>query len=199
MRINRYSPELVAPWNEFVGQSKNGTFLFHRSYMDYHPDRYLDCSLVVLNDDEQIVALLPASRRSDVLVSHEGLTYGGFVSTAGMSTRRMLNIVQACLENVREAGISHIVYKCVPHVYHSLPAEEDTYALFRLGAMSTRRELSSAIDTRLTPPLQHRRMRALRGPSGAGCTSKRAPTSRTSGRCSRRTCRSATAANPYTP
>ena len=33
-------------WNAFVALSKNGTFLFDRSYMDYHSDRFKDHSLM---------------------------------------------------------------------------------------------------------------------------------------------------------
>ena len=168
MRVASYSSELVTAWNDFVGRSKNGTFLFHRSYMEYHADRFADCSLMVLGADDQIVAVLPASRRKDVLVSHEGLTYGGFVSTEEMTTGRMLDVFEASLEHVRDAGINQVVYKCVPHLYHSLPAEEDGYALFRLGAVLTRRDVSSAIDTRVVPPLRDRRRRALRKAERSG-------------------------------
>jgi hypothetical protein len=49
------------------------------------------------------------------------------------------------------------VYKCVPHIYHSLPAEEDAYALFVNDAQLIRRDVSSAIDTR--QPLRLRKGR----------------------------------------
>ena len=41
-----------APWDTFVQESKNGTFLFVRDYMDYHRDRFQDCSLLVYRDAE---------------------------------------------------------------------------------------------------------------------------------------------------
>ena len=34
-------------WNTFIGQAKNATFLFHRDFMEYHKDRFLDYSLIV--------------------------------------------------------------------------------------------------------------------------------------------------------
>ena len=44
--IVRYTADKEAEWNAFVAQSKNGTFLFDRGYMDYHSDRFTDHSLM---------------------------------------------------------------------------------------------------------------------------------------------------------
>jgi hypothetical protein len=98
--------------------------------MDYHGERFVDLSLVVRDLRGRPIALLPASRHDSVLVSHGGLTYGGFVSGSEMTTRRMLEVFDNGLDHIREEGIDRLVYKCVPHIYHSVPAEEDSYALF---------------------------------------------------------------------
>ena len=45
--VRRYTPDKASEWNRFVAQSKNGTFLFDRRFMDYHADRFEDCSLMV--------------------------------------------------------------------------------------------------------------------------------------------------------
>ena len=45
--IRRYHDGLSDAWNELVARSKNGTFLFDRRYMDYHSDRFHDCSLMI--------------------------------------------------------------------------------------------------------------------------------------------------------
>ena len=57
--IERYTPAKKDEWDQFVRQSKNGTFLFLRDYMDYHSDRFADFSLVA-RDGEKIIAVLPA-------------------------------------------------------------------------------------------------------------------------------------------
>ena len=162
MQIERYRTQREPLWNEFARRSKNGTFLFHRSYMEYHADRFEDFSLIVRDEDDHVVALLPASRHGDVLVSHGGLTYGGFVSAAEMTATRMLHVFAACLDHLRRAGIASVVYKCVPHLYHSIPAEEDAYALFRCRATLSRREVSSAIDTALALPFRRGRLGPFR-------------------------------------
>ena len=161
MHIEQYRTQREGLWDEFAQRSKNGTFLFHRSYMEYHADRFEDFSLIVRDEDDHVVALLPASRHGDVLVSHGGLTYGGFVSGAGMTATRMLHVFAACLDHLRRAGIASVVYKCVPHLYHSVPAEEDAYALFRYRATLSRRDVSSAIDTSLALPFRRGRLGAF--------------------------------------
>jgi hypothetical protein len=136
--------------------------------MEYHSDRFVDFSLLVHDTRSRLVALLPASRRDGVLVSHGGLTYGGVVSDTSMTARRMLDVFDTCLGYMRDEGIDRLVYKCVPHIYHSVPAEEDVYALFLRGAQLVRRDLSSVIDTRRPLPLRNLRLRVLKRARSAG-------------------------------
>src|ERR687886_786429 len=82
--ITRYHSGLRDVWDTFVRDSKNGTFLFLRDYMEYHHERFEDCSLVVWWAGEP-VALLPANMDGTTVWSHQGLTYGGFVTSARMT------------------------------------------------------------------------------------------------------------------
>ncbi|MFW5535735.1 MAG: GNAT family N-acetyltransferase, partial [Prevotella sp.] len=61
-----YSPSEAFLWNSFVEHSRQGTFLFNRGYMDYHSDRFSDCSLMFRRKG-RICAVLPANRRGDIL------------------------------------------------------------------------------------------------------------------------------------
>ncbi len=145
--VKRFSGEDVALWNDFNASAKNGFFLFDRGYMEYHGDRFSDESLLFFDDDE-LVAVLPASRHDDQLRSHGGLTFGGFVYGVKMKQRRMLECFDALCQYVRERGISRIVYKVVPYIYNLSPAQEDLYALWRQGAILSKRDVSSTIDLR---------------------------------------------------
>lgn len=75
--IVRYTAQRADEWNRFVAASKNGTFLFDRRFMDYHSDRFSDYSLMVYLKG-RLYALLPANADGQTLVSHGGLTYGGW-------------------------------------------------------------------------------------------------------------------------
>lgn len=144
MRAVPYVTSMQADWDRFVRQSKNGTFLFLRDYMDYHADRFQDASLLFIEGDE-LVAVMPASRRDDVLTSHAGLTYGGIVSDLRMRMTTMLEVFQCLMGFLQQAAVHRVIYKRVPQIYHDLPADEDLYALHAAGATLLCRDLSSTV------------------------------------------------------
>jgi hypothetical protein len=162
MEIRLYQPADQKRWDSFVSDSKNGTFLFFRNYMDYHADRFQDHSLIVLDDSERIIALLPANKTNNQLVSHGGLTYGGFIVDHSITAPKMLTVFESVQEFARGQGFKKWIYKPVPHIYHSLPAEEDLYSLHRLGARVYRRDILTVVDYRHSLAYQERRRRSLR-------------------------------------
>jgi len=168
LTVERFSPPLRPAWDEFVQRSKNGTFLFLRDYMEYHRDRFTDHSLLVRDNRGAIVALLPANQCGEVLESHGGLTYGGFVVDGCMTTLRMLDVVSSTRDYLRGQAISALRYRAMPHIYHSAPAEEDLYALAREGARIRHRAALAVVDPRAGIDLQERRRRALRKAQAAG-------------------------------
>jgi hypothetical protein len=145
--IKRYDAEHKALWDSFIARSKNGVFLFHRDYMEYHSDRFKDCSRMFF-EGETLVAVMPANVAGERLVSHGGLTFGGIVSDSRMKTPLILELFAALKEQLLSEGLTKLVYKAIPHIYHSLPAEEDLYALYRHGATLVRRDVASTLDAR---------------------------------------------------
>src|ERR1035437_1982139 len=125
MKIEKYGSPAAAHWNNFVRDSKNGTFPFDRNYMEYHAERFTDYSLMCYDDKERLLALLPATVNGDVVISHGGLTYGGIVSGADMKTATMLKLFDALLDFLKKDGKKRFVYKAIPHIFHFMPAEED--------------------------------------------------------------------------
>lgn len=169
MWIERYTCTLRKEWNAFVERSKNGTFLFLREYMDYHRERFEDSSLVFRRaPGAPLLALLPANLCGPALESHGGLTYGGVVCDAAMTTEEMMALFGALCEHLRERGIPLLRYRAIPHIYHRGPAEEDLYALLRLGARLVRRVPLSVIDRRHPTAPQDRRRRGRRKAAAAG-------------------------------
>lgn len=147
--IEKYQSRDAGEWNAFVRASRNGTFLLERGYMDYHSDRFEDCSWVV-RKGSSMVAVLPANITSDgVLHSHQGLTYGGLVlPQAHLDGAGVLRIFEEAAQVWRNAGIRTLDYKAIPTVYHRHPSQEDEYALWRLGARLEECTLDSAVDLR---------------------------------------------------
>lgn len=144
--LERYSPDLAGEWDALVETSRNGTFLHRRGYMDYHSDRFDDCSLMAYDAKGRLVAALPAHRAGTVLASHRGLTYGGWIMSARADMEAMMEIWQLLLDFARGEGFSEILYRPVPHIFHRYPAEEDIYALWRFGGVLDSVQISSAVD-----------------------------------------------------
>lgn len=144
-----YTAERCEEWNAFVARSKQGTFLFDRGYMDYHADRFEDCSLMFYRKGK-LYALLPANRKGDTLHSHQGLTYGGLLTDERATAANVVTLFAEMNEYLKTSGIKKVVYKAIPYIYHRLPAEEDLYAIYRTShARLTAREISTTILPRL--------------------------------------------------
>jgi hypothetical protein len=157
---------MAGAWNAFNARARNGHFLFDRRFMDYHADRFPDASLVVFEDDE-IVGLIPASRKGEAITSHGGLTFGGLViDRAG--TAQAMAMLDACVEAWSDSGAKSLTYKPLPAIYPRAPAEEDRYWLFRRDAQLIRRDVSSAIDYRARGPVSSQRTRGARKAAAAG-------------------------------
>jgi len=162
MLIERYSDAAKPEWDRFVTASKNGHFQFQRAYMDYHRDRFPDFSWIVRDDQGHPVALLPAHRSGAFMSSHAGLTQGGFLTDSSMKLPRMLRIFDEVLTRLQEEGVETLLYKTIPHTYHAVPAEEDRYALFLLGARWVRSGMLAVVDREQRPAYQERRRRAIK-------------------------------------
>ena len=139
-----YSPDDKAAWDRCVSESRNGTFMLYRDFMEYHADRFQDQSLLVY-DDDTLIAVLPGSRHGEHWRSHGGLTYAGFVASRDFRADNALKAVAAVINHLKSTGAQSMMLKPVPHIYHRMPSEEELYALHRHGAVLFRRDISSTI------------------------------------------------------
>ncbi len=169
MEIVAYDSSYESAWNEFVRDSKNGTFMFDRNYMEYHSDRFKDASLMVYYKNAPL-ALLPANREDDELISHGGLTFGGFVTDEQMTTPKMMELFDEVEAHLADKGIERVRYKAIPTIYHSIPAEGDRYALFRRDAELYRRDVTSAVPLLNSPGIRKNRRRSITTAEDAGVT-----------------------------
>lgn len=144
LSVSRYDASRKSEWDRFVACGKNATFMFQRDYMDYHADRFEDFSLVVRRGS-QIVGVLPACLSRDTVVSHAGLTYGGFVLPRDGTLVAAIEVVHAVLLYLEAQSVKQLIYKRIPSFYNTLPDGEIDYALFLLEARLTRRDCSVVI------------------------------------------------------
>ena len=144
IKVKQYSSEDRQIWNDFIDSSKNGIFMFKREFMEYHADRFKDFSLLFYEEDE-LIALLPLSIKNQEVISHGGLTYGGFITSESMKQYKMNECFDSLLAYLRDNNIKKIIYKPIPHIFHKYPAQEDLYALFKSGGKIFKIEPSSTI------------------------------------------------------
>jgi hypothetical protein len=158
--VERYEPSLAEVWDELARSARQRHFLFERGYMDYHADRFADCSLVLVHRGEPAAAL-PLSRHGDEAVSHGGLTFGGLLSSPTLTTAKTIAALDAAADALRLTGFDRLVYKPVPHPYHVHPAEEDLAWLASRRAILVRRDISAARRGGDAPPYSAERRRAV--------------------------------------
>lgn len=163
-----YSEAAKHDWDSFVRDAaKNATFLFERSYMDYHAQRFDDHSLMFMHENKTFpIALLPAcvakgSETEGIIASHDGLTYGGLLINGNVKATDVAQCLQMAAAEYLQRGFHTLRYKCVPHIYWRIPCQADTYWLFRAQAQLRARGLSSATDLAEDIHLSELRRRGL--------------------------------------
>lgn len=150
MIVKRYTQEEKDNWNNFLQNAKNHHFFFHRDYLSYHEGRFEDFSLMLYDEKERLIALLPANFEKETLYSHQGLTYGGFIVHDSMKAETMLEIFENVKHYLLSQNITKVIYKTIPFIHHKKPAQEDLYALFIQNATLIQREAGGVIDLRET-------------------------------------------------
>ena len=172
MQARAYTAADAERWDAFCADAHGATFLHTRRFLSYHGDRFIDRSLI-FEDGARWLGVLPAAQspsRSELVVSHPGITYGGVLHDGALRGEGSLSALQAAGEHYAAAGYQALLYKPVPHIYHRAPAQDDLYALFRLDAKRVRCDLSSCIDLAHPLPVSERRRRALKKAQRAGLT-----------------------------
>lgn len=160
--IKKYTQNDANDWNNFVEETLQQSILFHRDYMDYHSDRFIDSSFVFLKKNK-IIAVLPANRHNKTLYSHQGLTFGGLLYPSSTKTSDICEIFRQLLNYLKEKEFCKLVYKpCTTH-YHISPSESDIYALSLLGDIKlTSIELTTVISNNSEKKISAIRKRGIR-------------------------------------
>ena len=144
--IRTYNETDFEAWNKLVSESKNGTFLFDRNFMDYHKHKFQDFSLMIYNEKNKLIAIMPAHRIGDEVYSHLGLTYGGIIIKKDLRLTVFFEVFSEILKFLFKEGIYFLHWKEVPYFYHSYPSDEWKYLAFVAQAEMYRRDMCSVIN-----------------------------------------------------
>lgn len=164
LEIIPYNPSYEDGWDDFCSTAINATFLHTRKFLSYHKDRFKDLSVLLLESGKIVGAFPAAESPSDagLVVSHPGITYGGILHAGSLKGVQMIEVLSMLSHYYSVGGYSRLQYKTIPYIYTNIPAQDDLYALFRLGAQRVRCDLSCAIDLSSPQLLSKRRQRGLK-------------------------------------
>ncbi|MFD0860689.1 GNAT family N-acetyltransferase [Sungkyunkwania multivorans] len=165
--IKRYTKEDFLQWNDFVARHHRATFLFHRDFMDYHSDRFVDHSLLV-HRDNKLLAILPANHQGNSVYSHAGLSYGGVLISRKCNFSVGVNIYEALLKFLENEGIENLYIKGMPLIYNSSIDESEALIFNWLNADIERIDTYSYIDLQYFSGPNRNRSRALKVAKGKG-------------------------------
>ncbi len=161
IKIVRYTSEKKQEWNTFIDNSKNGTFLFNRDFMDYHNDRFNDFSLMIYRKGK-LMSCLPANVVSNEIYSHQGLTYGGFVFNNKMRLSIAEEVLDATIIFYKSQQIKNLYIKQIPAIYYTHPSNEMDYWLWHRGAEIYRKDTTLAVDLKSDIVFSTRKKRNLK-------------------------------------
>ncbi len=143
--VKQYTTVDYSVWNSFLSNSKNGTFLLHRDFMEYHCDAFSDCSFLIF-EETKLIAILPANRTKSELYSHQGLTYGGLLYSKNSSFESIFNATNTLFIHLKQIGISSFYIKNIPSIYCKFPSNEIDYILFLSKAILVSKEVLLAVN-----------------------------------------------------
>jgi len=161
VEIKRYDSTMKVIWDDFIGQSRIDSFILYRDFMEYHANRFLDCSLMVYRKGK-LDAVLPGNIDNDIYYSHQGLTYGGMILSNTTTTVDLLNYFNQINVFLKQNGIKKVIYKTIPFIYNRFSSQEDLYALFKLRATRIGCNISSVVCQNAKTPFVESRKSGLR-------------------------------------
>lgn len=170
LQLRPFDPADAEAWDTFCMAAHQATFLHSQRFLSYHGERFQDRSLIVMEGGRWVGVFPAAVQPGDesCVVSHPGITYGGLLHKGGLNGEKQVTALSMICRHYAEQGYTRLVYKAVPWFYHLTPAQDDVYALFRLGARRIRCDLSCTIDLQRRRQVSERRRRSLKKALRAG-------------------------------
>lgn len=161
VKLEKYNQAYQQDWDNFVGASRNGTFMQQRTFLNYHPPgRFVDCSLMVYNSHRKLIAVIPAAQKmvgqKKVFSSYPGASHGGIIVDKTFGTSDAMALVPLLTEYCKSNHFNAIEIKMIPRIYHFWPSDEIDFALRYYGFSLGSSELATALPLKeLTEPSTH--------------------------------------------
>ncbi|MFK7831759.1 MAG: FemAB family protein [Winogradskyella sp.] len=96
--------------------------------------------------NDNLVVLLPANISKNILFSHQGLTYGGFIMCKELNTLEVDEIFKSLFQFLKSEEINYLELKLLPHFYKKNPTNIVSDYLVSINADKFRTDMVLAID-----------------------------------------------------
>ena len=152
-----------ALWDSFVLKSNNGTIFHLRKFLSYHKERnFQDCSFIFQNKNN-IEALFTGAIVDDVLYSHPGASFGGFIYNQ-LSFESGRKIVELLLEFLQKNNLKELVIVPTPFIYYNQYNEVMEYCLYIKGFNIIEYYISSFVnlESNLLNQMHNRKKRYIK-------------------------------------
>lgn len=151
-RFEWYDEGLEQKWDNFIEEkSINGTFLQSRKFFNYHPKgRFIDASLVIYNEKNNIAALCPACCIMDgedkVFFSHKGTTFGGvIIDEKHYCAKYVVALVAELKDFLKSEGFKKVYLKMTSDIFSTRESDLFQYAFGHAG-YTEHKELSTYVN-----------------------------------------------------
>lgn len=145
MKLIPYSSSFETSWDKLVNEADNGHFMFLRSFMEYHEDRFEDCSFMV-HKGNKLIGIFPGSKHDKKWHSHGGLTFGGLIVNPKYNRINLVcQAYNALVIELKSLGVLEAIIKPVPWVYHKRPCQGELYWLAQREMLENKVELTTTI------------------------------------------------------
>jgi hypothetical protein len=139
-----FTAAAVEAWDACVRRARNGHFMFERAFIEYHRDRFTDASVLGMWRGD-VVAVLPAHRDGDALVSHRGLPFAGWIIAPEVRLRHLRELFSRLRAHALASGMHRFVVTPTPWPYHRAPCEEETWCLAEVNAAVVERRAAAGL------------------------------------------------------
>ncbi|PTM00188.1 MAG: GNAT family N-acetyltransferase, partial [Bacteroidetes bacterium] len=113
--------------------------------MEYHKERFEDSSILIFKN-QKLIALFPANQVNDIIYSHQGLTYGGLITSEIIKLKDVIDCFKLVLSFYKNNGCNALEIKQLPSIYTTFPSDEIQYLMFILEATLKRRDTLSVLN-----------------------------------------------------
>ncbi len=133
-------------WDNYIRNSNNGTIFQEQSFLSYHPEeRFKDLSLFFAKRDKIIALLTLTIKKDNMLSSHQGASFGGFVYQKPLTANESQQICEGLLEYAQKLQVNGIEMTLPPSVYCNTPNDTILFYLWQAGFRYSRRELTNIL------------------------------------------------------